>query len=188
MFSPRVFAPDDGADKMPASDGRSRYGSYLARHQHQFRDDDVPTADVFAFALVAWQLAQAPIMNPGYVRGHARVQSTAAHWDHDNRPAIAVTLAAPPAAATTRLMSRWRGWTCDHIAEQWVDPASNDQTTALTTLTVRVPLHADTLPTPRYHNDIPDTATAKRAVKVLCRLLNTELAGVLAALDQRAAR
>jgi hypothetical protein len=188
MFSPRAFEPDDAADKTSASDGRSRYGIYLAQHQHQFRDEDVPTADVFGFALVAWQIAQSPIMRPGYVHTHARVQNSTGHWDHDHRPAIAVTLAAPPATATTRLASRWRGWTCDHIAEQWRDPETNDQITALTTLTVRVPLDADTLPTPRYHQDVPDTATAKRAVKVLCRLLNSELAGVLAALDQRAAR
>lgn len=183
MVSPPAFTTDDRVDRERASDGVSRYGAYLAQRQYAFHEDDEPTADRVAFALAAWSIAGSPIMSPGYVSCHPRIQGTEVHWDDDHRAAIAVEIAVPAPLAAGKLPSRWRGWTCDHWARRWLDPYVNDRVTALTTLTVRVPLDPTELPIPKYVSGTPNTTTAKRAVAAICRRLNAELDGLLDALD-----
>ncbi|MEV7600471.1 hypothetical protein AB0O91_24160 [Kitasatospora sp. NPDC089797] len=57
---------DDFHDRRDASDGYSRYGSYLARKASLLHDDGQPLTAA-EFARAAWQIATSPIMSPGYV-------------------------------------------------------------------------------------------------------------------------
>jgi hypothetical protein len=186
MVSPRAFELDDSADRNDA--GTSRYGAYLAHHQHLFRDDEAPTGDPAEFALMAWQVAASPIMTPSYVRAHPRVQGTAPHWDDERRAALAVQLALPTSAVATPLVWRGHGWTHDRYAARWLDPFDNSKATVLPTLTVRIPVPLEVLPDPRYRLGVPITETAKGALRVLCALMNAELSDVLADLDSAGAR
>jgi hypothetical protein len=186
MVSSRAFGVDDSADLSGANP--SRYGVYLAHHQHLFRDGDTPTADLAEFALMAWQVARPPIMAPSYVRAHPRVQGTDVHWDDEHRAALVVHVALPAPAVAHRLAWQDRSWTHDRRAGRWLDPVDNTTTTVLATLTIRVPVPFEVLPDPLYRLGVPHTATAKSAVRVLCALVNAELAGVLADLDAEVSR
>jgi hypothetical protein len=186
MPSRPAFRTDDRADRDLASDGVSRYGAYLARHRHLFHrdgDEAPPTRDPVQYALAAWTIACPPIMAPGYVSSHLRIQDVTVHWDDEHRAALAVHIAAPAPAVTATLCSPWQDWAREHWPGRWFDPYDNDRVTVLTTLTVRVPLDPHRLPDPRYRSGIPDTDTAKQTVASLCAALNTDLTGLLAALD-----
>ncbi|HEV3355361.1 MAG TPA: hypothetical protein VG247_01135 [Pseudonocardiaceae bacterium] len=184
---PRAFTTDDRYDRDRASNGRSRYGSYLAIHRHLFLDEDVPTAQVDWFAFSAWEIATSPIMAPGYVHTHPRVISTEPHWDDDGRPALTVHLAAPwPLRVPDMLGPNVNTWECHYSGDQivdWSQPWDNDRVSVFTTLTVRVPIPVDRLPAPRYRVDVPDIETAKHAVNVLCMTANRIVNGLCVALD-----
>ncbi len=185
---PRAFTTDDGYDRENAGDRRSRYGAYLAQHRHLFLDEGVPTAQVDWFAFSAWDIATSPIMSPGYVRTHARVLGTDPHWDDDGRPAIAVRLVAPAPPRVRDVLGSdfqtWRPqWDLDGEVYAWTEPWDNATASAFATLTLRVPIPADVLPTPRYRSGIPDLATAKHAVTTLCTVANTVTNYLLAVLD-----
>lgn len=148
--------------------------------------DAPPTQDKIEFAIRAWTIARAPVMAPGYVTARPRIQDTTVHWDDHARAAVAVQIALPAPAAAHRIPSHWHGWLCLPASQRWVAPDDNNHATVLTTLTVRIPLAAHDLPTPRYQAGAARTTVAKRAVTSLCETLNAELAGVLAASDTAA--
>jgi hypothetical protein len=182
-----AFTVDETYDRDYSSDGRSRFGAYLRERSHMFRDGDGLMTESGAFALSAWRIAQSPIMAPGYVRTHPRVLSTEAYRDDDHRVAITVQVAAPLPAALVRAIDgwRWRGWERVGFTEtRWVEPYDNDRPAAFTTVALRVPLAAAALPAPRYRAGVPETATAKRAVRAICDLLNDHVRPVLAELDR----
>lgn len=182
-----AFRINERADREQASDGISRYGAYLAQHRRVFCSygpDDPPTDDAVEYALSAWQVAGPPIMAPGFVSWHPRIQATSAHRDDDHRAALAVEIAVPaPLSVTAALTIPWREWAHDSWLGLWSDPWDNDRLTVMTTLTVRIPLSQRSLPAPRYRQGIPCTGCAKYAVGMLCVALNTELDSVLAALE-----
>jgi hypothetical protein len=176
----RAFEPDEDYDRTHASNGVSRYGAYLAQHAHLFSDgDNEPTTDPELFAAAAWRIAQLPTMCPGYVRAHGRVQATSVHWDEDGLPAVCVELAVSSAPEAACFTFPWRRWTRDELGH-WVAPVDHSRPNVITALRIAVPLAGVSLPHPCYENDQPDTATAKQAVKVICRVLNAPLAYVLA--------
>lgn len=181
-----AFTVDDTTDHDVASDGLSRYGAYLRQKWALFHVDGPghpPTQDDVQFAVVAWTIARPPIMAPGYVSDHPRIQNATIHWDDDARAAVAVQIAVPAWPGAYRIPSHWRGWTCPPAALRWTAPYDNDRPTVLTSLTVRIPVAAEELPTPRYRSGAAETAAAKRAVMSLCEIVNTELAGVLTEID-----
>ncbi|HEX3786000.1 MAG TPA: hypothetical protein VHX38_40640 [Pseudonocardiaceae bacterium] len=185
---PLALTVDDHYDRDNASDRVSRYGAYLAQNARLFLDDGVPTADVSWFAFSAWEIASSPIMAPGYVQTHPRVVGAEPHWDEDGRPALTVRLVAPhPLRVPEALGRNVRTWEPQRDVNQgiyaWSEPWNNDRLSAYTTLTVRVPVVANVLPTPRYRSGIPDTATAKHAVKTLCAVVNPPISYLIAALD-----
>jgi hypothetical protein len=185
MVSP-AFRIDDRADRDLASDGVSRYGAYLRQHRQLFHHDSgeaPPTRDPVLYALAAWTIACPPIMAPGYVSSHPRIQDVTVHWDDEHRAALAVHIAVPAPAVTATLRSPWRDWTCEHWPDRWFDPYDNDRVTVLTTLTVRVPVDPHQMPAPRYRSGVPDTDTAKDTVATLRAALNADLTDLLAALD-----
>lgn len=180
-----AFRVNDGYDIDQASDRYSRYGAYLLQKRRLFHHDGSdrpPTACPVRFALEAWTVATPPIMAPGYVVTHARIQDTTFHWD-DSRAALEVRIAMPAPAITSHLSSRWSGWSHDPRSMRWQDPYSNDNVTALSTLIIRIPLEASRLPTPRYTRGLPDTEVAKNAVTAICRIANAELNDMLSAVD-----
>jgi hypothetical protein len=186
LSRPVAFTVDEGYDRDYAGADRSRFGGYLRLKASMFRDGGEMTTESTWFALAAWQIAQSPIMAPGYVRPHPRVLGTDEYWDDDQRPALTVLVAAPLPTAVQRGIEgrRWRGWEQHGYPEpRWYVPYDNDCLAVFTRVALRVPLTGAVLPAPRYRADIPDTATAKRAVRVICDLLNRELCPVLAALD-----
>jgi len=181
-----AFRTDDERDRDLASDRRSRYGAYVAQWRHVFHDEGSehpPTTCPLRFAVAAWTVATPPIMAPGYVTAHPRIQNTAMHWDDDSRVAVAVHIAVPAPPVTNRLPSRWSGWARDSWSLRWQDPYNVDGVTVLSSLTIRIPLIADRLPTPQYEQDVPNALVAKEAVAAICRIANAELEDLLSALD-----
>lgn len=175
---------DEDYDRDYASNGRSRYGAYLAMHSREFTDAEVdaPTADPLLFAAAAFTIACAPIMAPGYVRRHPRIHGLSWCWDEEQRVAFEVGVAAPLPAGIARVIAGrgWAGWQWHRGA--WWEPDTNDRPGAYTVVTVRVPLPAHLLPTPAYTRDgVPELDTARRAVRAVCRQLNDHLAAILTA-------
>lgn len=185
MSDVNAFRVDAQHDVEAASDRHSRYGAYLSQKRNLFHydgPDRPPTRCPVRFAINAWTVATPPIMAPGYVIPHARIQNADFHWD-DSRAALAIDIAVPAPPITDHLRSRWSGWTRDEHSTRWQDPYSNDNVTALSTLTVRIPLTLNLFPTPYYSRGLADTRTAKEAVATLCRIANAELDDLLAAMD-----
>lgn len=182
----RAFWIDDVYDRDYASDGRSRYGAYLAARTHLFREDDEPVTDPVLFARLAFTIASSPIMAPGYVHHHPRVLDVAWCRDDEGRTAVEVRLIAPlpePIAAVIRRDRRlWADWSRPWPGDHWFAPYDNDRPGAYTTVTIRIPLDPTALLAPTYHRGAPDLATAQAAVRAVCGLLNTALADILAAL------
>lgn len=185
------FWIDDDYDRNHASN-TSRYGNYLASRAHRFTDPDTmePTTDPAEFAGLAWEISQSPIMAPGYVHSHPRIQSVSTTRDDDNRFGVVLTLAAPlpaPLAAAISTGSsgeRWQDWDRDWYSGWWFEPYALDRPAAYTTVTVRIPVPRDCLPVPAYRsNGDPDVDTAKETVRVLCSRLNQRLLPLFAALD-----
>jgi hypothetical protein len=179
----RAFEPDEDYDRAHASDGVSRYGVYLAQHAHMFADesDGRPTADPVLFAGTAWEIAHSQTMTPAYVRTHGRVQATSVRWDDKSDAAVFVVLAVSSPPEAVGFTFPWRRWTRDELG-RWVGPSDFSRPTALAVLRVEVPLTGVDLPSPCYvdgHPGQPDTATAKRAVQIVCRTLNAALVHVL---------
>ncbi|HEX3778163.1 MAG TPA: hypothetical protein VHX38_00715 [Pseudonocardiaceae bacterium] len=182
----RPFSVDEDYDTTHASTG-SRYGNYLASRTRLFVDTDTerPGTDPLSFAATAFTIAQSPVMSPGYVRSHPRIQAVNTHWDDNGRLAIEVGLAAPlPAPIAAAIGGRgWQDWTRDYHSGWWFEPFDCDRPSAHTLVIVRVPIIPDTLPTPAYHHDgAPDIAAAKAAVRVVCHQLNRSLTDIFTAL------
>lgn len=191
MLPDNAFQIDDHQVQNLASDRKSRYGAYLRDKRRLFfhnGPDSPPTADPVEFAVAAWSVATPPIMSPGYVSSHPRVQDTKIHWDDDYRAALAVEIAVPAPPITNRLPSRWSGWIQDGWGPRWRDPHDNDHLTVLSAVTIRVPLNPNLLPDPTYTAGVPDTSCAKIAVAAMCRMVNAELADLLTAIDTPAPR
>jgi hypothetical protein len=185
MSDSSAFRVNERYDADYASDRRSRYGAYLSQNRRRFHHDGPdrpPTTCPVRFAIEAWTVAAPPIMAPGYVTNHARIQDTGFHWD-DSRAALEVRIAVPAPASASHLTSRWSGWLREPCSMTWRDPYSNDSVTVLSTLTIRIPLVASRLPTPRYTRELPDTDVAKHAVVAMCRIANGELDNLLFAVD-----
>lgn len=165
----------------------SRYGNYLASRAHRFLDEDTeaPTTDPAEFAGLAWQISLSPIMAPGYVRTHPRIQSVTTTGDDDHRFGVALTLAAPlPAPVAAAIAGhRWRDWERDWHSDWWFEPYPLDRPAAYTTVAIRIPIPRECLPTPAYYrNGDPDVEVAKQTVRVLCARLNEQLQPILDAL------
>lgn len=182
--STRAFVVDEDYDVNHASDRHSRYGSYLYSRSHLFHEDGEPITDAGEFAAVAFTIACAPVMSPGYVREHPRVRHVSRCWDDDHRLAFEVQVVAPlPAPIAEAIRSKgWADWQRQWGSEWWFEPYDNNRPGAYTVVTVRVPLAPDSLPMPAYTAGAPDLDAARTAVRAVCGQLNTHLTPILAAL------
>jgi hypothetical protein len=176
---------DRDHDRAAASDGVSRYGAYLRDHAGLFdpwgEAPDGVTGDRVEFAVAAFKVATGPIMSPGYVRWHGRVQAYGAAWsEHDDRLLLSVTLAV---ASPVRLGWDWRGWERD-FHDRYLEP-DDRRPTGLARLELRWPVPTDQLPTPRRPRrpGVPNLGDATRAVAVLVEQVNATVGPVLAELE-----
>ncbi|MGW4897134.1 hypothetical protein ACWEQL_33460 [Kitasatospora sp. NPDC004240] len=170
---------DDTYDRERASDGRSRYGAYLAARTDQLLDDGAPM-DAASFAVAAWRIASGPVMAPGYLcirpdlaalvpvvtdnyRMMLRIEVPVRHRALAERPArLADWSAARPVWGDER-------WPC--LTEP--EPESAGRPALLVTATLLVPVPAGILTEPSACRPGPVmTREAKAAVKALAAHAN----------------
>jgi hypothetical protein len=183
----RVCWIDRAYDRAAASDGVSRYGAYLADHAGLFdlwgEAADGVTADPVEFAIAAFKVATGPIMSPGFVRWHGRVQGhQAGRSEDDGRLLLSVTLATP---SPVRLPCDWRGWERD-FHNRYLEP-DDRRPTGLCRLELRWPVPTDRVPIPRrpQRPGVPNLADATGAVVVLVEQVNATGGPMLAELEGR---
>jgi hypothetical protein len=183
----RVCWIDRGYDRAAASDRVSRYGAYLANNAGLFdpwgEAPDGITRDPVEFAIAAFTVATGPIMSPGLVRWHSRVQGhQAARSEHDGRLVVSVTLAV---GSPVRLAWDWQGWERD-LHGHWREP-DDRRPAGLARLELRWPVPTDQLPTPGRPRrpDLPNLRDATRAVGVLVEQVDATVGPVLADLEAR---
>ncbi|GAA2690644.1 hypothetical protein LV78_006969 [Actinosynnema pretiosum] len=180
----QAFRIDDGGDWSAASDGVSRFGVYLGRSGFELVED----AASFATSVV--RVALPPVMSPGYVRQHPRVQDVSALRGDAGELVFAVSLVSALPAALEAMGRRSLGWERERFAGQvsWLEPVRCDRVGLLPVLVVRVPVPVEALPAPRYRADgAPELGAAKRAVQVVVAELERVVAPVLQALEPHGA-
>jgi len=183
----RVCWIDDDYDRDYASDGTSRYGAYLHDHAALFdpwgEAPDGVTSDPVEFAIAAFKVATGPIMGPGYIRWHGRVQGhDVLRSNYDGRLILQVTLAVP---SPVRLPWDWRGWERDFY-DRYLEP-DDRRPVGLARLELRWPVGTEQLcvPAPPKVGGVPNLADATRAVAVLVEQVNATVGPVLAELEPK---
>jgi hypothetical protein len=136
------FWVDAEYDREYASDGVSRYGTYVRdRLDGSFAEcwDGAfgeASTRLAEFAAAAWRTATGPVMAPGYVRHHSRVLSTCverSQWDGTLVAAVPLVAPWPTALAQSfdwRRGQYWRDWPTELRGEgyDYVDPTEKDVT------------------------------------------------------------
>nr|MDT0660816.1 hypothetical protein [Micromonospora sp. DSM 115978] len=114
-------------DRSRASDGVSRYGSYLRRDaglvKHAVDDADA----VVDFAVAAWRVATGPTMSPPLVRHHPRVLAAdvvRSQWNGRLIARVRLVSARPPRLALAATTSGATWW--DHDLDAWGGHAEPD--------------------------------------------------------------
>ncbi|MFI9784650.1 hypothetical protein ACIHEI_14255 [Kitasatospora sp. NPDC051984] len=165
---------DDVADRRDASDGNSRFGSYLALNAHRLHDDGEPlSAQEFAFAV--WRIATAPVMSPGYVRHRPDLHNITLTPYGEDMDQVALRIDVPlrhhhlVARADHRLTDWQRDvWATADGFTALTEPRPTGRCALLATATVLLPVPAHVLVTPTA--TVPGyemTAQAKNAVAAL---------------------
>ncbi|GAA4869692.1 hypothetical protein [Kitasatospora terrestris] len=180
QFTTRTLAlADDTHDRTHASDGHSRYGTYLDLNAGLLHDDGHPlTAAGFAFS--AWQIATSPVMAPGYVRVRPDLHSLTVVSAGDDGRDVALRITVPLrhralAAWPARMVADWQAdpWATDRGFTALAEPEPAGRTALLVTATVLLPVPAHVLHTPTAAEPSPEmTRQAKQAVKALTRWTN----------------
>lgn len=176
----------DPNDKRDASNGISRYSSYLIDQRKLFQvssyDGDVFTTDAHEFAGNAFTVGYAR-MSPRYIRPHRLVVGAEPHWDEYGRPAMTVRLAMPVMPEPLRMMTMasngWHTLRSGDLAE----PDNNTYRSAFASLTLRIPYGDLKLPGATYRLGAPEWTACRDAVALLVAHLNTELSAFLSVLD-----
>jgi hypothetical protein len=143
-----VVHVDREGDTERASDGYSRYGSYVeARAYEEFTDKYLgPEAPLepIGFAITAWRVASPPVMSPGLVDWRPDILKLELGWDEDGKHLV-VTAEVPIhhgqlAARIPATYDDWRPynhWTGDSY-HYWTRPAVRPGSPAVTaTATIR---------------------------------------------------
>ncbi|MEU8511610.1 hypothetical protein AB0C76_08495 [Kitasatospora sp. NPDC048722] len=179
-FSESVLAiTDDADDRERASDGRSRYGAYLAARADQLLDDGAPM-DAASFAVAAWRIATSPVMAPGYLRIRPDLAALTPVITDNYRMILRIDVPLRHRALTNR-PPRTDDWSTYRPAwgdERWPrltepDPQISGRPALLVTATLLVPVPADILTDPSADRPGPAmTREAKAAVKALARHAN----------------
>jgi hypothetical protein len=183
---------DVAYDRDFASDGRSRFGSYLRDRASWWADDepgDDPEWTRVRSAARCWDIANGPIMAPALVTTHPRVLAvTAAASEYDGRDLVltARLVTGLPEQLRRALGGGWRGWQRQRsgIEAWWAEPGDGygrPVRMALPTLALSWPVPAAELPALRP--GVPAVCDAIGAVASVADAANRQLRSVLAALD-----
>jgi hypothetical protein len=143
------------------------------------------------FACTAWQLANLPYLDPGYVRLHRRVLSATfepSGWDGSLIARVQLVPPPPEALAKTQVWGQdrgWRGWPA--VLGQYLTPSDEEVSRfphVRPVLLIDAPLPlTDLPPTPEGPGpDFPELAV--RAVTVLVRELNDLLGPMVGELER----
>ncbi|WP_157440323.1 hypothetical protein [Actinokineospora inagensis] len=172
----------------------AEYGGRVESHVGEF-DGVFGDISPVGFACVAWRLAVPPVSIPGYVRWHRRILDVTcarSEWDGTLTTRVSMVSPWPAALDWPRDWTRdrnWRGW--PSVLGQFVHPTARDLTTTprlRASLLVEAPLPFEGLPpTPESPADAV-AETARRAVAVLVRELDSLLGPIVAKLDEAPAR
>lgn len=185
-----AFWIDHEYDRDNSSDGKSRYGSYLRRSPGEI-DTDNPAR----FAADCWRIANGPIMAPGYVRQHPRIQlARIAHntWDGTITGFVTLITGWPSILQGAREWkggARWYGWPTEYTGgqgERYYEPSEEDLTTGsylMCSAEMAFPVPMDHLPHPPT-NPRDLVGDAQDAVAVLVSALNQVVEPVIAALER----
>jgi hypothetical protein len=184
----RVCWVDHDWDRACASDGISRYGAYLRGHAEAFEPWqgeealDGITRDPGEFAAAAFRVATGPVMSPGYVRWHPRVQDYTVGHGQDPEPGRLVCSVTLATCLPRWLGAPWRGWT-ERFGDPWCDP-DDDRHAALASLALRWPLATSALPRPGTPavSGQPNLRDATASVAALVAAINATAGPVLAEL------
>jgi hypothetical protein len=181
---------DEVYDREFGSDVVSRYGAYLRSRAHLFADEGTPL-DAAGFTILAWQIANSPVMSPGYVRRRPDIEAVTCR--HSEEPGALVAdvearLRWPPGLHASGPLAGWRSWA---LEENWGDQPpryvepGDDQPALLITAHLWVPIPEPSLPAPRHTlpGDV-DVADAKRAVAAVCRHVNAAAGPLVAAVRE----
>lgn len=166
-----------------------RYGEQVEATPGLFRHAFGDISPV-AFAVVAWQLAIPPVLDPGLIRCHRRIlaiQCARNPWD--GGLTAHAQIAAPLPAGLRYNRSWWqdRGWQdWPEIFGQYVEPAQQDLAKhpfLRASLNMQAPLPLDGLPPAPAGPGEECLVSARRAVVVIAQHLNDLLAPILLQLD-----
>jgi hypothetical protein len=195
-----AFWTDDEYDREHASDGVSRFGHYVrdaGRLMEECWDGtwDDPQARKVRFAEAAWTTATPPVMSPGYVHRHQRIQ--AAHvevnqWDGSLTGMAELVLPWPAALSKCRDWQRgqwWRDWPYESFGSTaWYREPSEEETAGhrflMTSGRLVFPLAADWLPAAPAGPDDDVEDTAREAIRALVAAMNAEITPVIEALER----
>lgn len=181
---------DDDYDRANASDGRSRYGAYLAQHPRDFTAWEPHPLSAPEFAVAAWRIASSPVMSPGYVRIRPDLEAITVGFAEDD-PHVVLTVKVPllHGDLAARLPYQWRDWQLGHFRHDGSYQeriAPGDQHPAvLATADVRIPVAEALLPVPKHLRGPGLLADAREAVFTLAELVNEEAGPIVARLRDR---
>jgi hypothetical protein len=192
-LAPAAFWIDRDYDRGLASDGISRYGAYLRDATFEPWTDHDQTVEWAAFA---WRRATGPVMSPGYVRYHPRVQGAQLERSGWNGSlAAGVTLVSPWPEQLTRALARgvrlgeqdayWQDWPTEYRGGDitcYYEPSEADVAARpylLTTVGLQFTVPSAELPEPPATS--ADLLSAgQQAVAVVVAELNRIVSPVLA--------
>ncbi|MFF3848017.1 hypothetical protein [Streptomyces sp. NPDC002328] len=178
---------DDDYDRVNASDGRSRFGAYLAQHPRDFEAWAPEALNPSEFAAAAWRIATSPVMSPGYVRTRPDLAGITTGFAEDG-PDLVLTVRVPVLHSDlhVRLPYEWRDWQSRNYRHDGSFPereAPDDRHPAvLATAEVRVPIDEALLPAPKHLRGPGLLADAREAVFTLAELVNDKAGPVVARL------
>jgi hypothetical protein len=180
---------DEVYDREFASNGVSRYGAYVRSRAHLFADEGTPL-DPVGFTVLAWEIANSPVMSPGYVRRRPDIEAVTCRHSEEPGALVAdveVRVRWPAELPRSGPLAGWRSWA---LEDSWGDqPPRNvepgdDKPALLITAHMWVPIPELSLPAPRWPTLPGDVnvADAKRAVAAVCRHVNAAAGPVVSAL------
>jgi hypothetical protein len=184
-----AFWVDHDYDRERAEDGVSRYASHVTANVDRFQDTWGDISPV-TFTCVAWELATAPSLDPGFVRWHSRLLEAVCarnSWDGGLTARVRMVSPWPAALAGARDWWHdrgWRGW--PEVFGQFVEPTEESLSRVphmRASLLVEAPVSLGELPpVPEQPRQLAEHA--RRAVAVVVRELNDLLVPVLRRLDE----
>lgn len=173
---------DDDYDQRHASNGCSRYGTYLAARVVKANSDGL-LETAAEFAAFAWTVATAPTMAPGYVRTRPDLLAVTATPNDDDPNDLVLRITAPvphQALAARPGSARWLDWESDCCQRgPWspkVEPIPGPRPVLTLTAEILLPVPAGELPIPAGEWFLSPTAMRRAELTDAAKLVVTLLA------------